>query len=102
MSLLLMPKARPVCTSAESNLRDRVLGEVEKNSFFALPGKGGHSGLLPLKTMCPNPGGFNEECYSNSTRMELLIRFRCVQGLHSLDLVSGGWSSNLDELLWSL
>ena len=25
----------------------RVLGEVEKNTFIALPGKGGHSGLVP-------------------------------------------------------
>ena len=38
-------------TSAESNLRDRVLGEVEKDNFNALPGRGGHSGLMPLKTM---------------------------------------------------
>ena len=39
---LVMPKSRPLCTGAESNLRDRLLGEVEKNSFIALPGKGGH------------------------------------------------------------
>ena len=38
-------------TSDESNLRDRVLGEVEKKSFIALPGKGGHNGLLPRKTV---------------------------------------------------
>ena len=43
-----------LCTGAESNLGDIVLGEVEKDSFIALPGKGGHSGLLPSKTMCPN------------------------------------------------
>ena len=24
------------------------------NSFIALPGKGGHSGLLPSKTVCPD------------------------------------------------
>ena len=52
----LMLKARPLCTGAELNLRDRVLGEVEKKSFIALPGKGGHSGLMPLKTVCPIPG----------------------------------------------
>ena len=34
-------------TSAKSNLRDEVLGEVEMNSSVALPGKGGHMGLLP-------------------------------------------------------
>ena len=27
--------------------RERVLGEVAKKSFIALPVKGGHSGLLP-------------------------------------------------------
>jgi len=33
----------------ELNLRDRVLGEVDKNSFIALSGKGGHSKLVPSK-----------------------------------------------------
>ena len=42
-------------------LKIRVLGEVAKKSFIALPGKGGHSGLLPLKTVWPNLGGFSEE-----------------------------------------
>ena len=51
-------------TSAESNLRDRVLGEVEKDSFTGLPGKGRHSRLLLSKSMCPNLGGFGEEFYS--------------------------------------
>ena len=51
-----MPKTQPLYTSAELNLADRILGEVEKNSFIALPGKGGHSGLLPSKTVCPHPG----------------------------------------------
>ena len=31
------------------NLGDRVLAQSEKNSFIALPGRGGHSGLLPSK-----------------------------------------------------
>ena len=34
-------------TSAKLNLGDRLLGEVEKDSFIALPGKGGHSKLMP-------------------------------------------------------
>ena len=42
----LMPKAEPLHASAKLNLRDRVLGKVEKNGFIALPGKGGHSRLL--------------------------------------------------------
>ena len=28
--------------------------EVEKESFITLPGKGGHSGLLPWKSTCPH------------------------------------------------
>ena len=43
----LMPKTEPLCTSTKLNLKDRVLGKVEKNSFIALPGKGDHSRLLP-------------------------------------------------------
>ena len=31
-------------------------GEVEKNSFIALPGKGGHSGLMPSKLCVPTQG----------------------------------------------
>ena len=73
-----MPKTQPLCTSAKSNLR--VLGEVEKNSFIALPGKRGHSGLVPLKTVCPKPGGFDEEFYNNSSRVGLLIRVKVCVG----------------------
>ena len=51
-----MLKTRPLCTGAESNLGDRVWGKVEKNSFIALPGKGGHSRLMPLQTVS-QPGG---------------------------------------------
>ena len=42
-----------VNTSAESNLRKRVLGELEKGSFIALPGKGGNSKLMPSKSCIP-------------------------------------------------
>ena len=35
-----------LCPDTELNLWDRVLCEVEKNSFIALLGKGGHSGLM--------------------------------------------------------
>lgn len=37
-------------------LETRVLGEVEKNSFIALPGKEGHSGLMPSKLSVPTRG----------------------------------------------
>ena len=51
-------KALSLCSGAKSNFRDRVLGEVEKNSFIALPGKGGHGSLLLGKTACLQPGGY--------------------------------------------
>ena len=86
----------------------RVLGEVEEKSFIVLLGKGGHSGILSLKTVCPNPGGFGE-FYSNGSRVGLLIRLGCVQGLHSFNLVSsnllmsfsGSFHLASGGLLWS-
>ena len=50
--------ANSVClyTGAESNLRDRVLVEEEKESFIALPGKGRHNGLMPSKPCVPTLG----------------------------------------------
>ena len=53
-----MLKTQPLCSGSKSNLGGWVLHEVEKNSFIALPGKGRHSGLLPLKTVIPTLGGF--------------------------------------------
>ena len=50
-----MMKPWPLCTGPKSNLRDRVLGEVERNNSIALPGKVGHSGTPPLKTVSPYP-----------------------------------------------
>lgn len=47
------------------NLRDTVLGG-KKNSFIALPGKGGHSWLLPSKTVyLVGAEGLGEELYIN-------------------------------------
>ena len=53
-----MPKTQPLCTGAKSNLGDNVLGEIGKNRFIALPGKGGHSRLMPLK-LCVPTGRFS-------------------------------------------
>ena len=50
-------ETRPLCTSTELNLGDRVLGEAEKNSFIAFTGKGGHSKLMPSKLCVPTWGG---------------------------------------------
>ena len=54
-------------TGAELNLRDRVVGEVEKNSFITLPGKGDHSGLIPSKPCIPAGVG-SEEFHSNGPK----------------------------------
>ena len=49
-----MPEVQALYNGAKSSLRDRVLGEIEKKGFIALPGKGGHSGLMPVvPLMCP-------------------------------------------------
>lgn len=68
--ILLMPKAQPLCTSAEMTVKERVLGEVEKNGLITFLGKRGHSGLLPSKNVCPKEGGFNEEFCSNGSRVQ--------------------------------
>ena len=81
---LLMLIAQPLCTSAELNLRDRVLGEVEKNSLCQA--KGDAAKLCPL-----NPGGFDE---LNKGGVADKIRV-CVQ-------LCVGWSPNLGEPLWYL
>ena len=51
LTVRLMLKIWPLCTSAELNLGVSILGEVERNSFIALPGKGGYSRLVPSKTV---------------------------------------------------
>ena len=37
--MILMLQTQPLCTSAKLNLGDRVLGEVDKNSFIDLQEK---------------------------------------------------------------
>ena len=49
----VMLKAWPLGTSAESNFRDRILVEVEKNSSISVPGKGGHRNCYPQKLCVP-------------------------------------------------
>ena len=56
-----MLKTQPLFSSAKLNLRDRVLGKIEKNSFIALTGRRGQSGLLSSEAVCLNLGGFGEE-----------------------------------------
>lgn len=48
----MMSKTELVCTGARSNLRDRVWGEVEKESVIALPGRGGAQRAPALEKLC--------------------------------------------------
>lgn len=50
----------PLHTGAELNRGNRVWGEVEKNSFVALPGPGSHSRLV-LSKLCPSWRGSEEQ-----------------------------------------
>ena len=78
---VVMLKTWPLCTGAESNLRDRVWCPMEKNSFIALASQRmTHSGLMHIKTVCPKPEGFGEEFYSSGSKAELLIRSRVCTG----------------------
>ena len=43
-----------------------MLGEVERNSFIILPGKGDHKECPQDYVLCP--GGGNEESYSNGSK----------------------------------
>ena len=70
----LMQKSASLCTDAKSNLRHRVLGEVEKDSFITLPGKGVHRGILLRNPMCSSSGEFGEEFHGKGWRVDLLIR----------------------------
>ena len=48
----LMPKNGP-CVLVPNQISETVWGDVEKDSFIALPGNGGHSSLLPQKWCVP-------------------------------------------------
>ena len=45
---------------------------VENNSFITLPGKGGHSRLIPPKLSVPPPGGVVESLELKSRRGQLM------------------------------
>ena len=51
---------QPLSTGAEYKLGDRVLGEGEKHSFIALPGKGGPQQANALKTVPTPPPNWEE------------------------------------------
>ena len=57
ISMDLMPKAQPLCTGSELNLRDRVLDEGKRIALLLHQAKWNIVGLLvPLQIVCPNPG----------------------------------------------
>ena len=60
-----MLKTQPLCTSAELNLEDRVLGEIEKTTLLLCQAKGDSVGSCLSKLCIPTMGEFNEEFYSN-------------------------------------
>ena len=88
-----MPKTEPLCTSTKLNLRDRVLGKVEKNSFIALPGKGDHSRLLPWITMNSHPGWFDGEFYSKGGVADLGVCRASVQLLSPVQIFPNPWTA---------
>ena len=48
-----MLKSQLLSTNTKSNLRNRILGEVEKNRFIALPGKGNTADSCPQNLCVP-------------------------------------------------
>ena len=60
-----MLKTQPLCTSAELNLEDRVLGKIEKTTLLLCQAKGDTMAFCLSKLCIPTVGGFNEEFYSN-------------------------------------
>ena len=58
-------KAHLLCTWGQDKTRGRVLGEVEKDSFIILPGKGGDTTYSCLETLCVSIWRCDEKLYSN-------------------------------------
>ena len=85
----------------ESNLRDRVLGEVEK-SFIPLPDKGGHNRLLPRKLCGPRWKDLERSFTAKWFKGGLLITSGCVQGLHPFSLVSVNLSMSFSSVSTSV
>ena len=89
-------KSQLLCSGAESDLRVRVLAEVEKGSFIVLPGKGGHSRLVTLKNSLLTWEVLSRSFMAiNSSRAGLLIILGYAQRLYSFNLVSGCLQINL-------
>ena len=68
---MFVVKIQPLSTGTKLNLGDRVLGEAEKNSFIALPGKVSHGGLI-LSRLCVHLGEGSQESYSYHSRSRVV------------------------------
>ena len=70
MAALISQIPKELMSSSESPIcflwEDR---RSRKEQFYCFASKVGHGGLTPSKTACPNPGGFGEQFYSNSSRV---------------------------------
>ena len=80
----------PLCTSAKLNLG---------NSFWRFAWQRGTQQAPALKNCMSHLGGSGEESYSNNSKVVLLIRLGCVQGLYSFTSVSGNLLISFSVLL---
>ena len=74
-----MAEFQSLSISTKLNLRDRVFGEAG-NNFTALPGKEGHSRLMPSKLCFPTQGGKQggvEESYCNGLGSRVVNKDLC-------------------------
>ena len=78
-ALNLMQKVQPLCAPLLNRILETVLGEVVKNSFLLCQAKRDTEGSS--LEMLLTPGAFDEEFYGNSSRVGVLSRLGCVQGL---------------------
>ena len=58
-----MLKTQSLCTGAKTNLKDRILGEVEKINFIVCQAKGDRAGPHLWKLCLFNSGELDEEFY---------------------------------------
>ena len=77
----VLPKSWALFSDAKLKHRDRVLGEVERVAFIALPGKRGHSRLAPSR-LCPL-GKIGRDLRVQEGKGVLQIRSRADASLHS-------------------
>ena len=87
--LLLMLKFG-LCALAWNWIWRQSLGEVEKNTLIALPGKGGHSRLMPSKLCVPTWEDLVRSFIAMVQGQGCWQGLWCVQGLQSFNLASGG------------